>query len=160
MGAVMGITTDPNSECLKKIEQSGMQKCYLVLSDEERAKGFIRPVRRTYKHVGRSVCGKIKPPTDGRLGGNLDVCCMEVGHEGECWHVFQTLVNRDAQIAEQEHRIGGCDGVTTMGQAIAETYARDPKFYGGTFCCQCGTHLPVGEHGEFIWVDDATRVGS
>jgi hypothetical protein len=22
-----------------------------------------------------------------------------------------------------------------MGRALSETYARDPKFYGATFCC-------------------------
>lgn len=31
---------------------TGMQKGYVVLSDAERAKGFIRPVRRAYVHVG------------------------------------------------------------------------------------------------------------
>jgi len=47
----------------------------------------------------------------------------------------------------------GCGTVTTMGQAIAETYARQPGFYGATYCCGCRLHLPVGERGEFIWVD-------
>ncbi len=32
--------------------KTGMHKDYWVLSPEERAKGFVRPVRRTYKHVG------------------------------------------------------------------------------------------------------------
>jgi hypothetical protein len=32
----------------------GQQKDYVVLTAEERAKGFIRPVRRTYVH---EVCG-------------------------------------------------------------------------------------------------------
>ena len=43
--------------------------------------------------------------------------------------------------------------VTSMGQAIAETYARKPKFYSGTFCVNC-------EDGEFVWIDDGTKVGS
>jgi hypothetical protein len=43
--------------------------------------------------------------------------------------------------------------------AIAETYARQPTFYGATFCCHCGTHLPVGEQGEFVW-EDGSRVGT
>lgn len=52
----------------------------------------------------------------------------------------------------------GCGTVTTMGQSIAETYARDPKFYGGTFCCGCGKHFPVE---EFVWTDGSgERVGS
>jgi hypothetical protein len=31
---------------------TGMQKGYVVLSEEERAKGYVRPVRRTYTHLG------------------------------------------------------------------------------------------------------------
>ena len=31
--------------------QTGMQKGYVVLSPEERAKGFIRPVRDAYEHL-------------------------------------------------------------------------------------------------------------
>lgn len=108
----MSITTDPKSECLNVIKEDGQQACYLVLSDEERAKGFIRPVRKSYIHIK-------------------------------------------------------CGAVTTMGQAIAETYARNPKFYGGTFCCNCGKHFPLLEmrnDGTFVrnfkWEpDDGTYVG-
>ena len=32
---------------------TGQQKGYVVLSGEDRAKGFVRPVRRSYVHVGR-----------------------------------------------------------------------------------------------------------
>ena len=46
----MGLTTDPHDGCTHEILPNGMQKCYLVLSEEERAKGFIRPVRRSYIH--------------------------------------------------------------------------------------------------------------
>ena len=77
---------------------------YLVLSQEERAKGFVQPVRRTYIH---QVCGT----------------------------------------------------TTTMSQAIAESYAREPGFYGATYCVACGMHRPVGEHGEFVW-EDGSKVGS
>lgn len=83
---------------------TGMQKGYVVLSADERAKGFVRPVRRTYVHTK-------------------------------------------------------CGVATTMGQAIAETYARDPSFYSGTFCCGCRAHFPVGEDGEFTW-DDGQKVGT
>jgi len=72
---------------------TGQQKGYVVLCPEERAKGFVRPVRSAYKHLA-------------------------------------------------------CGGVTTMGKALAETYARDPKFYSGTFCCQCRNHFPLI---EFVW---------
>lgn len=97
----MGLETDPNAPCLREILPSGQQKCYLVLSDEEREKGFVRPVRQSYQHVT-------------------------------------------------------CGGVTTMGLAIAETCARDPKFYGGTFCCNCGSHFNlVNSEGvrQFKWLD-------
>lgn len=87
------------------IGPDGMQKEYLVLPDEERAKGFVRPVRRTYRHL---TCGT----------------------------------------------------TTTMGQAIAETYARDPHFYGGTFCVNCRGHFPVGEDGEFVWYGTDEKVGT
>ena len=47
--------------------------------------------------------------------------------------------------------------VTSMGQALSETYARDPKFYGATYCCACRMHKPVG---EFAWKIDGETVGS
>jgi hypothetical protein len=104
----MGLTTDPNDPGLGRgINEGGgegMNETYLVLSDEERANGFVRPVRRTYVH---EVCG----------------------------------------------------AATTMGQAIAETYARNPTFYGATFCVRCNTHRPVGAAGEFVW-DDGSKVGT
>lgn len=89
----------------REIQPNGQQKAYIVLSEEERAKGFIRPVRRSYMHEK-------------------------------------------------------CGVVTTMGLAIAETYARNPYFYSGTFCCRCGTHFPVGEDGEFVWDGTDEKVGT
>jgi hypothetical protein len=50
-----------------------------------------------------------------------------------------------------------CGAVTTMGRALSETYARDPSFYGATFCVGCNRHLPVS---EFIWTADGQQVGS
>lgn len=100
----MGITTDRNDPRLGRgIDDNPIpqHEVYLVLSDEERAKGFIRPVRRTYFHVK-------------------------------------------------------CGTATTMAQAIAETYARNPKFYGATYCVFCQKHLSVD---EFTW-EDGTLVGS
>jgi hypothetical protein len=46
-----------------------------------------------------------------------------------------------------------------MGLSIAETYARDPHYYGGTYCAGCRAHYPVGEDGEFVW-DDGSKVGT
>jgi hypothetical protein len=88
----------------RELKPNGQQKGYVVLSDAERAKGFVRPVRRTYVHEK-------------------------------------------------------CGAATTMGQALAETYARDPDFYSGTFCVGCGKHFPVGTDGEFVW-DDGSKVGT
>ena len=53
-----------------------------------------------------------------------------------------------------------CGHVTTMGAALAETYARDPGFYSGTFCATCSAHFDVGEHGEFVWEGTNERVGT
>lgn len=100
----MSLTTDPNEPRLthgsdtKPVDQAPV---YLVLSEEERAKGFVRPVREFYIHKTYGV-------------------------------------------------------MTRMGSALAETYARDPKFYGGTYCIQCRMHRPVS---EFNWMD-GQEVGS
>ena len=51
-----------------------------------------------------------------------------------------------------------CGVETRMGQAIAETYARDPGFYSGTFCVGCRKHFPLV---EFHWSDNPDQqVGS
>lgn len=57
------------------------------------------------------------------------------------------------------YRHSKCGKITTMGRAIAETYARDPHFYSGTFCSTCGAHFPVGEDGEFTWYEMDGREG-
>lgn len=45
-----------------------------------------------------------------------------------------------------------CGAVTRMGLAIAETYARQPGFYGSTYCVGCAMHLPVD---QFEWCSSA-----
>jgi len=50
-----------------------------------------------------------------------------------------------------------CGVVTVMGDALSETYARNPKFYGATYCVGCRMHLPVS---EFTWDKDGEVVGS
>lgn len=82
--------------------RTGLQKAYVVLSAEERAKGFVRPVRQVYKH---SVCGM----------------------------------------------------TTTMALALAETYARQPDFYTGTFCAICCAHFSLE---QFVWDGTDQQVGS
>jgi hypothetical protein len=53
-----------------------------------------------------------------------------------------------------------CSRITRMGLAIAETYARDPSFYGATYCSYCGLHRPVGVNGEFLWVENGECIDS
>jgi hypothetical protein len=92
----------PDDGSHRELKSNGQQTGYVVLSEEERAKGFVRPLRRAYVH---DKCGVL----------------------------------------------------TTMGLALCETYARDPYFYSGTFCCGCGAHFPVA---EFHWDEDGAEVGS
>lgn len=53
-----------------------------------------------------------------------------------------------------------CGSNTTMGTALAQTYARDPSFYSGTYCCRCRAHFPVGADGEFTWSETHEKVGT
>jgi len=78
------------------------QKGYVILSQEERDKGFVRPVRKSYVH---------------------------------------------------KH----CGATTIISNSIAETYARDPKFYTGTFCFQCKTHFPID---QFWWEGTKETLGT
>jgi hypothetical protein len=100
----MGVTSDRNDPGLTELDAAGMQRTYLILSDGERALGFVRPVRTTYVHQS-------------------------------------------------------CGAATSMGISIAETYARNPSFYDGTYCSRCGSHFPVGADGQFVW-DDGSKVGT
>lgn len=94
----------PKDDSHKELRPDGQQKGYVVLSEEERRKGYVRPVRRAYIHEK-------------------------------------------------------CGTTTSMGASIAETYARDPGFYSGTFCVHCGKHFLVGKDGEFVW-EDGSKVGT
>lgn len=95
----MSLTTDRNNPDLKygvddkPVEQN---KAYLVLSEEELAKGYVKPYRESYRHLT-------------------------------------------------------CDSVTSMPPQISATYARDPWFYGATYCCNCMMHKPLD---EFVWEPD------
>ena len=49
---------------------TGQQKGYVALTPEERAKGFVRPVRLTYVHVGKPPEGeKFNYPIVKTFGG-------------------------------------------------------------------------------------------
>lgn len=155
----MGITSDRNDPRLghgvndEPVEQN---EVYLVLSEEELAKGFVRPVRTTYRHVG--IPGPTYPLRDlteeeheryDRFGY---IKYEEYPEGSDALGTYWTQAKLD--------NIGkGCGSPTTMGLAIAETYAADPNFYGATYCCTCMKHLKVGRDGEFVW-EDGSRVGT
>lgn len=136
---------------------TGLQKGYVVLSAEERAKGFVRPVRTAYRHVGPPVpLGRMRDLTEEekiKFAVFGYVKYEEYGPERE------PLAGRFWTEAEIR-RIGGCNAVTSMHISIAETYARNPHFYSGTYCTHCRGHFPVGESGEFVWEGSRERVGT
>jgi hypothetical protein len=148
-----------NAAAPAPIGPSGQHEAYWVLSQEERDKGFVRPVRSAYRHTGRGVCG-------ARVGsglGEITVCVLPPGHDGDCGDVRRSITAEQLSRLKATGFLGGCGSVTYMGVAIAETYARDLHYYGATFCCHCNEHFPVGEQGEFCWLDggrDAEKVGT
>lgn len=135
------LTDDPNDPRFKTPPpKTGMQDVYLVLSEEERAKGFVRPVYREYRHVGRKpYCGKPADhyPDGVDPQGERWLCCMHDDTTDTCkgWMM--------------EKNTWGCGAITKMGLALCETYAAQPGFYSHTFCASCNKHLPVS---EFCWV--------
>ena len=146
-----------HTNIIKDGARKGQQEGYVVLAEEERAKGFVRPVRRSYRHVGRPAPKNLRdltPEEHERYDKYGYLKYEEYGPErAPILGTFWTKAGLD--------RIGkGCGTVTTMGQTLAETYARDPFFYSGTFCCGCGAHFPVGENGEFVWDGTNERVGT
>lgn len=137
----------------------GQHVDHWVLCETERAKGFVRPVRNSYVHVGPP--GPKFPLIDltdeqTRLFGEEDYVKFEpypLGHHGSATGRFWKQ--------EQLNKIDkGCGCKTSMPNAIAETYARSPGYYGTTFCCGCGDYLKVGKDGEFVWDGTDERVGT
>lgn len=137
--------------------KTGMQAGYVVLAEEEVAKGYVRPFRKSYIHVGPPGYTNLRPLT-AEEKERYD----KFGYVGfEKYNHPGSSVTGRFWTAEGVARIGkGCGGVTTMGDTIAATYARDPQFYGSTFCCHCRAHFPVGESGEFVWDGTSQRVGT
>lgn len=129
---------------------TGQHESYWTLSEEERAKGFIRPVRRGYRHVGKQPTYETRPLTEDEQRDNAgrDYVAYEKHPEDS------SIVGR---FWTQARLDSGCGASTTMALAIAETFARDLSFYGSTFCTQCGDHFPVD---EFAWDGTDERVGS
>lgn len=164
-GQAMCTTTGEPVEQVRaeQTEAVGQHKGYIVLCPDERAKGFVRPYRDAYKHVGPLVCGA-RPE-----GHEFPRCDLPTDHSGihsgggSAWaggttdpvRRMQDINDRPGMVLTP--RIGGCGSVTKMGRALSETYARDPAFYGATFCVKCNRHLPVA---EFVWTADGQVVGS
>lgn len=153
----MSLTTDRNDPRLCKggADETPVKQCevYLVLSEEERAKGFVRPVRQTYVHVGELPTYPLRDLTEEEKAryqpfGYIKYEEYPEDHKsGACGRYWT---------ADQLKR-KGCNGTTTMNRALAETYARDPLFYGATYCSICQMHRPVA---EFVWDGTNERVGS
>lgn len=154
----MGLTTDPNDPCLKAGQKDeGQNNCYLVLSEDERAKGFVRPYRDSYVHVGRKYSDGIRmldKPEKSDYNGKTYVAIANIFMKNEDGTTSRggTYITQEEldQYNETGGYIGGCGTKTTMAREISETYARNPSFYGATFCCGCNKH--IGVH-EFKWTD-------
>lgn len=162
----MSLTTDRNDPDLtrggddKPTEQA---KVYLVLADEERAKGFIRPVRDSYIHVGKALPN----PALGLLEELSEEDKERYKEQGWTYlFKYNDTTNGLGKMMTQKEvdlfkagkqRIGACGTTTTMAKEIAETYAREPGFYKFTYCVQCMKHLPVE---EFVWLGTNETVGS
>ncbi len=134
----------PETPDHRELRPDGQQKGYVVLSEAERAKGFVRPVRSSYRHVGVAVEHPTRPltPEEEERYADQDYIAFEVYPESE-----SPVTGRFLTAAQQR----ACGTVTTMAQALAETFARDPKFSGSTFCAGCRSHFPVG---EFRWTGE------
>ncbi|MCR4339181.1 MAG: hypothetical protein NUW01_04745 [Gemmatimonadaceae bacterium] len=155
----MALTTNPEEARKSPIKPDGQQEIYVVLSEEERAAGFVRPVRRSYRHIGvrpRHPLRDLTPEEHARHDSYGYVKYEPYQEEGEETSENDVL----GKFWTQRALDGGCGSVTTMGIEFAETYARDPSFYGGTFCATCRSHFPVGVNGEFVWLDDESKVGT
>jgi len=141
-------------------EKTGQHKDYIVLCEEERRKGFVRPYRESYRHVGIRPKHETRPLRAEEIanwndGSPTDFVAYEPYPPDS--EEAKEKGNAKGRYWTEEELKSGCGSTTSMGRSIAETYARNPKFYGATFCVNCNKHLPVA---EFVWTDDGQRVGS
>jgi len=164
------LTTNPQDPRLIEGQQNetGQHSIYLVLSEEERSKGFVRPYRDSYIHKGKRLINdedfnnlerllteeEIKE-FNGKYVAIVRILSKEDGSFLGGKYINQEELN--ALNSKSKERRGGCGTVTKMGQALSETYARNPKFYGSTFCCGCNKHIEVN---EFFWDGTEEEVGS
>lgn len=159
-----GLTTDPNDPRLGKgidTEKVNQHEVYLVLSDEERAKGFVRPFRNSYVHVGKKIelyGGTLVPLSEeekNRYKEENYVAYIKYQDNPDSSGVG--IYVREEDMKSVGKHAGGCGVLTKMNHVISETYARNPKFYGATYCMGCMKHLDVN---EFVWDGTQEKVGS
>lgn len=142
------ITTDNKHPDLGRgVDESPVpqNKAYLVLTEEERQKGFVRPYREAYRHVGLKARGPLRDLTaeEQERYKQWNYVKFEAYPESESPLTGRFWTQRDL-----DNR--GCGTKTTMARPIAETYASNPHFYGSTYCCQCQMHRPLA---EFVWIE-------
>jgi hypothetical protein len=137
------------------LKENGQYTDYAVLPKEERDKGFVRLLRDSYIHVGiAEPKNELRDLTKEELERYEKFKYVKF----EAYPVSESPTTGRFWTQADLDKIGkGCGVETIMGHALAETYARDPSYYGATFCCGCGKHLPVS---EFVWKDTTERVGS
>lgn len=143
----MSLTTDPHDP---RLGRGGPQhEAYLILSDEERAKGFVRPLRRMYIHVGKRPKHPLRDLTPGEKEqySKFGYIKFEKYPESESPVTGRFWTHED---------LNACGKNTTMALPLCETYARQPDFYGATFCAHCRKHLPVS---EFRWLEADGSLG-
>lgn len=152
-----GTTSDPSDPRINVPKGPGEQnEVYLVLSEEDRAKGFVRPYRDTYVHRGERPKYPVRDLTSEELERfqRFGYVKFEEYPEGSPETQGGVVTGKYWTAARLE---SGCGQSTTMRRDIAETYARDPAFYGATWCVRCCKHLPVA---EFVWQGTDDTVGS
>lgn len=95
-------------------------------------------------------------PNDPRLGHGVD---DKPGPQNEVYLVLSAAERAKGFVRPYRDRYvhKACGVETIMGHELSETYARDPKFYGATYCAHCRMHKPVA---EFTWSADGQVVGS
>ena len=149
-----GKPADPgleNAAAPRPLGHGGQYGAYWVLNEAERAKGFVRPVRDSYTHEGLRPSNPLRDLTEEEQERYATMGYVKF----EAYPEADAILGRFWTKAQLEKK--GCGTITTMGSALAETYARDPKYYSSTMCVRCAGHYPVA---EFTWAMDGSTVGS
>lgn len=155
-------TTDPTNKRLSygvDDEKVPQNEVYLILSEEERAKGFVRPCRDSYIHKGvkYSSYSRLKNPEKSMDEERDYVALFDIldlsGNHVSSRYATQDEINE----FDRTGHIGGCGVETKMTRELSETYAAKPNFYDSTYCVGCHRHIYCH---EFVWSDDGKIVGS